>query len=139
MSIKRSTRWFSLLLAGSLSFAGTLHSAQAAMIGTAELAPPTAAAAVQRSGTEARAMLAAQLDRADLAAALQARGVDPAQVRARVDALSDTEAQWLAQQVDEAPAGASDLLGALLFIFVLLLVTDILGLTKVFPFTRSVR
>ena len=138
MSIKRSTRWFSLLLAGSLSFAGTLQSAQAAMIGTAELAPP-AAATQQRSGADARAMLSAQLDRADLAAALQARGVDPAQVRARVDALSDVEAQWLADQVDQAPAGASDLLGALLFIFVLLLVTDILGLTKVFPFTRSMR
>jgi hypothetical protein len=29
--------------------------------------------------------------------------------------------------------------GAIVFIFVVLLVTDILGLTKVFPFTRSVR
>lgn len=139
MSTKRSTRWFTWLLAGSLSFAGTLHGAQAAMIGTAELAPPAAPAAVHRSGAEARALLGAQLERADLAAALQQRGVDPAQVRARVDALSDDEAQWLAGQIDQAPAGASDILGALLFIFVLLLVTDILGLTKVFPFTRSVR
>jgi hypothetical protein len=29
--------------------------------------------------------------------------------------------------------------GALVLIFVILLVTDILGLTKVFPFTRSKR
>ena len=33
----------------------------------------------------------------------------------------------------------SDVLGAVLFVFIVLLVTDILGLTKVFPFTRSVR
>jgi hypothetical protein len=56
-----------------------------------------------------------------------------------VAALTDAEAAQLADQIDQAPAGASDILGVLVFIFVLLLVTDILGLTKVFPFTRSVR
>ena len=56
-----------------------------------------------------------------------------------IPALSDAEAQQLARTIDSAPAGASDLVGVLVFIFVLLLVTDILGLTKVFPFTRSVR
>jgi hypothetical protein len=56
-----------------------------------------------------------------------------------VDALSDEEAQWMAQRIDSAPAGASDLVGTIVFIFVLLLITDILGLTKVFPFTRSAR
>ena len=53
--------------------------------------------------------------------------------------LSDAEAAYLADQIDHAPAGGDSLLGVLVFIFVLLLVTDILGLTKVFPFTRSVR
>ena len=72
-------------------------------------------------------------------AALQARGVDPAAARARVAALGDAEAAYLAQQIDLAPAGGDSLLGVLVFIFVLLLVTDILGLTKVFPFTKSVR
>jgi hypothetical protein len=65
--------------------------------------------------------------------------VDLVHARARVAALTDAEAQMLVDQIDTSPAGASDILGALVFIFVLLLVTDILGLTKVFPFTRSAR
>ena len=74
-----------------------------------------------------------------MVAALSERGVDPAQVRARVAALTDAEAAQLLQQIDAAPAGASDVLGVIVFIFVLLLVTDVLGFTKVFPFTRSIR
>ena len=45
----------------------------------------------------------------------------------------------LADQLDHAPAGASGVLGAIVFIFLLLLITDILGFTKVYPFTRSIR
>jgi hypothetical protein len=44
----------------------------------------------------------------------------------------------VAAQIDAAPAGG-DVLGVIIFIFVLLLVTDILGFTKIFPFTRSIR
>jgi hypothetical protein len=42
-------------------------------------------------------------------------------------------------QIDQDPAGAADVVGVLFTVFIILLVTDILGLTKVFPFTRSVR
>lgn len=135
-SSRRSTRWLSLILAGSLSFAGLMQSAQAALIGTDAVA---AAQAATPAGPEGRAFLNQALEREDVVRALQERGVDPAEARARVAALSDEQAQWLASQVDQSPAGASDILGALIFIFVLLLVTDILGLTKVFPFTRSMR
>ena len=44
----------------------------------------------------------------------------------------------LAGRMDQAPAGG-EFLGLLFTVFIVLLVTDILGLTKVFPFTRSVR
>lgn len=135
-SSRRSTRWLSLILAGSLSFAGLMQSAQAALIGTDAVA---AAQAATPASPEGRAFLNQALEREDVVRALQERGVDPAEARARVAALSDEQAQWLASQVDQSPAGASDILGALIFIFVLLLVTDILGLTKVFPFTRSMR
>lgn len=87
----------------------------------------------------AHARLFGALERSDLAAALAARGLSVDQARDRVAALSDAEAAQLAAQIDRAPAGADGILGTLVFIFVLLLVTDILGLTKVFPFTRSVR
>ena len=45
------------------------------------------------------------------------------------------EAAQMADRLDEMPAGAS-VVGALFAVFVILLVTDILGLTNVFPFTR---
>jgi hypothetical protein len=120
----------------SLGFAGWPQAATASMIGTEEVA---AADATLRPADDARSHLAQLLARADVAAGLQAKGVDPAEVLGRVQALTDAEAQALAAQIDAAPAGASGILGTIVFIFVLLLVTDILGLTKVFPFTRSLR
>jgi hypothetical protein len=67
--------------------------------------------------------------------------VDAADAQARVAALSDEQAQQLAARIDQLPAGGDgvgDVLGFLLLIFVILLITDILGLTKVFPFTRPI-
>lgn len=111
-----------------------VHSAQAAVIGTEQVAAAQAPAA--RGDGHAR--LNATLDRADVVAALQARGVDPAAARERVAALTNDEADALATQIDRAPAGG-DAIGTIVFIFVLLLITDILGFTKIFPFTRSIR
>jgi len=76
------------------------------------------------------------LGRDDVRAQLAEYGVDPALVQARVDALSDDEAQQLAQRLDQMPAG-SGVLELLLFVFILLLITDLLGLTSVFPFTKK--
>jgi len=78
------------------------------------------------------------LSRQEVRAALLARGVDPAQVEARVGALTEAEARLLAERIDQLPAGG-EILGVLFAIFVILLITDILGLTKVFPFTRPIR
>ena len=82
--------------------------------------------------------LAGVLERSDVRARLQAYGVDPAQARERVAALSDEEAARLAAQIDELPAGG-DVLGAAVLVFLVLLFTDVMGYTKIFPFTRSVR
>lgn len=90
------------------------------------------------AGTE-RARVQSFLDRADVQAQMQSLGVDVNVARARVDALTDDEASRLAGQIDQLPAGADSFWGVLLAIFVILLITDILGLTKIFPFTRSVR
>jgi hypothetical protein len=88
----------------------------------------------------ARQTISAFLARAQVQRELAARGVDPAQVQARVAALSDDQARELASRIDKLPAGgdAGDVLAFLLVIFVILLITDILGLTKVFPFTRPI-
>ena len=116
-----------------VSVAGTFISfpAQAAIVATDSVATSAAAAAD-------RARIAQALARDDVRAELQARGVNPADVQARVDALSDDEAAQLAQKIDTLPAGG-DVLGLIVFVFIVLLITDILGLTKVFPFTRPIK
>lgn len=76
------------------------------------------------------------LNREDVKAKLVSLGVEPSQVQARVDALTDDEAQRLAKNLDEMPAGG-EIVGALVFIFIVLLITDLLGVTDVFSFTKK--
>lgn len=86
-----------------------------------------------------RTRLAGLLERGELRAQLQALGVDPTEVQARVAALSDEEAARLVAEIDAAPAGGSDALVIALIVFLVLLFTDIMGYTKIFPFTRSAK
>ena len=79
------------------------------------------------------------LDRAEVRERLQALGLSPQAARERVDALSDEEAASLAGRLEQLPAGAADPLGVALVVFIILLITDILGYTKIFPFTRPVK
>ena len=79
------------------------------------------------------------LNRADVQGQLLARGVNAQDVAARVSALTDAEAAELAARIDELPAGGIGIIGAILVVFLVLLLTDILGYTKIFPFTRSAR
>ncbi len=85
-----------------------------------------------------RARISAFIDREDVLAQLQKQGVTAGEARARVNALTDDEAHKLAGKLDQLPAGG-DVLGVLFTVFIVLLVTDIVGLTKVFPFTRSMK
>ena len=89
-----------------------------------------------------KARIGAFLDRSDVREQLQARGVDAADAKARVAALSDEEAQQLAQRIDRLPAGgdaAGAIIGAALIVFLVLLLTDLLGYTHVFPFVKPMR
>jgi hypothetical protein len=83
--------------------------------------------------------IAALLEREEVQEQLRARGVDPAEARARASALTDAEAAQLVSNIDEAPAGGVGIIGAVLIVFLVLLLTDILGYTKVFPFTKPAR
>ncbi len=85
-----------------------------------------------------RDRLRSLLDRQDVREQLQAQGVDPSLARSRVDALTDDEVAMVNGKLDSLPAGG-DILGVIVFIFLVLLVTDILGLTKVFPFTKPIQ
>jgi hypothetical protein len=132
-------RSVAMMVAASLSYAGLLHSAQAALVGTEQVAAAQGVVSVDAEAAAQRAHVLSYLDRADVAAGLAEKGVSADQARERVAALTDAEVSQLAHTLDTAPAGASDVLGVIVFVFLILLLTDILGLTKVFPFTRSVR
>ena len=108
-----------------------LPAAHAGMIGT-----ETVVNAAQTQ--QYRERLHGALSRDDVRAQLLARGVDPAQVQARVDSLTDEEMQTLTTNMDQLPAGGG-VVGALVLIFLVLLVTDLLGLTNVFPFVKHHR
>jgi hypothetical protein len=47
--------------------------------------------------------------------------------------------QTLATNMDQLPAGGDSFIGALVFIFIVLLITDLLGLTSIFPFVKHPR
>lgn len=110
---------------------GLPMTAQAGIVPTEDVISPAAA-------TAARARVTSFLQREDVAAAIKSQGVQGEAALARVNAMTDAEVAQLAQRIDQAPAGG-DVLGLVFTVFIILLVTDILGLTKVFPFTRSVR
>jgi hypothetical protein len=91
-----------------------------------------------RAGIQ-RDQVARVLDRSEVRARMQALGVDPDMARTRVAALSDDEVATLADQIDRLPAGGSDVLTAIVVVFLILIITDLLGLTHIFPFTKSMK
>lgn len=121
------------LLIVSTTLMGLPMTAQASLVTTQD-----AITAAGESAHDSRDKVAAFLGRADVRQALEAQGVSGAAAMERVQAMTDSEVAQLAARVDQAPAGG-DVLGVLFTVFIVLLLTDILGLTKVFPFTRSVR
>jgi hypothetical protein len=86
-----------------------------------------------------RARILDFLAREDVRAQMVGLGVDPPAAVARVAGMSDAEIRDIAGRIDQLPAG-QDVFGAILstvlIIFLVLLITDILGMTDVFPFVR---
>lgn len=129
--MKKVKNLISSCLIVCVTAAGFPLSAQASIIATDEIT--SAAASVSSRDT-----VSGFLARDDVRQAMLAQGVTPQAALERVQAMSDVEVSQLAGRIDQAPAGG-DVLGILFTVFIVLLVTDIMGLTKVFPFTRSVR
>lgn len=102
---------------------------QAAMVGTDQIISDTQAQAE-------RAHLRDMLSRADLADQLRSAGVDPVHLQDRINSLTDDEVAMLNEQLDQLPAGG-DILGTAVFVFLVLLITDILGYTDIFPFIKK--
>jgi len=89
-----------------------------------------------------RTRIAAFLDRKEVIEAFEKQGIDPEQAKNRIANLTDAEVAKINQMLDQMPAGGDGLgvvIGAIVFIFVVLLITDIVGLTNVFPFVHHPR
>ena len=124
-------RFVSVVLIVSLVGMGLPLQAQAGMLPTDSVV-----------ASPARDRVVTFLNRTDVRAQLESMGVNPADAKARVASLTDDEAAQLAAKIDNLPAGgdaAGALIGALLIVFIVLLITDILGVTHVFPFTKPIK
>lgn len=108
---------------------------QAKMVGTDEVI------AEQRSDVD-REKIVNFMSRDDVQAEMQSLGIDPDEAMNRVATLSDQEVQQVAGKLDQLPAGegaVGSIVGAIVLIFLVLLITDLLCLTNVFDFTRCAR
>jgi hypothetical protein len=85
--------------------------AQASMLGTEQ--------AVQSTAQLDRAHVLGMLEREDVTSQLQLYGIDPAQAKDRVAAMSDQEVSSLAQQIDALPAGGLHGAGAILLLLII--------------------
>ncbi len=111
---------------------GVLPAAQAAMVPTDQVIDQTSAA-------NDRERVQSFLAREDVRQQMEALGVDSENAASRVAGLSDAEVQKIVNKLDEMPAGQDALgtiLGVLVFILLVLLITDILCFTSFYPFTK---
>jgi hypothetical protein len=106
---------------------------QATLVGTADII-----AAQENDMT--RDKVKTFVAREDVANHLQALGVSVEEAQARVDTMTAEEIQLLAEKIDQMPAGG-DALGFVLAVavitFIVLVITDIMGVTDVFTFIKK--
>jgi Family of unknown function (DUF6627) len=122
-----------LLALFMIMISGPVQSGMAAMVGTETMIEAS-------RGHEARNRLNQLLVREDVRQALINQGIDPLEARARIDSLSDAEAVAVADKLDQLPSGSGALevfLIISLIVFLVLLVTDIMGYTDIFPFVKK--
>ncbi len=87
-----------------------------------------------------RARLKAFLAREEVQVQLASWGLDKTMAKARVDRLTDEEVTRMVQKLDQLPAGGDGVFivaAATVFVFLVLLFTDILGYTDIFPFVKK--
>jgi len=69
---------------------------------------------------------------------LEKWGVNPEQARERINSLTESELANINRQLDELRAGG-DVLGIILVVFIVFVITDVIGATDIFPFIHPVR
>lgn len=123
------------LVIAMLAFSIPLGVAQAALIETDRM---IGEAEVQAD----RAKVLAFLTRREVRDEFAALGVEADEAAARVASLSDAEVAKIADRIDGMPAGQgalSAIISAALIIAIILFITDLAGVTNVYPFVNSMR
>ena len=106
-----------------------LAGVQAAMIDNTTLLSPEPV-------THTRASLQQWLTHDVAREQLEAMGVSPEWAEQRVARLSDAELARINQGIGQLEAGSDSFLGFLAALFIILVITDALGFTDVFPFVH---
>ena len=117
-------RLFIQVLCVAMLNLGSPMVAQAGLIGTLQ-------AVEADTRAQDLATVSAALARDQVREQFTALGVDPAEVEARVAALTDPELRMLAGKVAEAPAGA-DALAVIGIVFLVLLILEAVGVIDIF-------
>ena len=125
----RGNRTISSMLVALTLFISIQPAVNAAIVNTTELV------AEQQSVID-RDTLLKSLDRKEVQLALVAKGVDINMAKKRVASMTNEEVVALNKKMDQLPAG-SGVLGTVVFIALVLFITDLLGWTDVYPFVRK--
>jgi hypothetical protein len=129
MSIQKEIKNIALTVLLAIGVVAFSIPAQAAMVGTAKI--------VGGVGGPVADQEIIQQKRNWIQVQLEANGVSPADSVLRVNSLSNKEVIQIHQRVNEMPAGAGAA-GAVLAVFIVLIITDMMGATDIFPFIRPV-
>jgi len=130
-SMKKPIAGFVILAISALSISWA--PAHAAMVSTDEILK-------QNKQNLDRERLTVLLDRSEVRKQLEDWGVKSEEAKAWIDSLTDREIAEIVTRIDQMPAGGSAigiLVGGALLVFFVLLATDILGYTDVFPFVKG--
>ncbi len=127
MSIHKVIKRFALSVLFAVGVISFSIPAQAAMIDTAQI--------VGVAGDQVLDQKTMQQKRDWIQAELVKGGISPADSALRVSSMSDNQVKQIHQRMDEMPAGAGTA-GAIILIFAVLAVTDLMGVTDIFPFIR---
>lgn len=134
--IKKSFRPISVFLLVSFCLLNfNVPKAQAQMISTSSVI-------AEQQAVDQRARVADFMAQDNVKQILTQYGVDAVQAQQRVDSLSNEEIAEIANSIDQLPAGGGAVgavVGAALLVFLVLLVTDLIGLTHVYPFVNHNR
>lgn len=113
----------------------TVISAKAGLIGTETVINTL-------HGEKSRSRITTFLDRQEVQQSFLEKGIAPLEAKKRVANLTDGEVAQICKVLDQLPAGGDGVgtvVGAILLVFLILLLTDILGFTHVFPFVNHTK